>query len=169
MPTTPCYAFNFKYYHMYFKAVYASTKSLRMRKMAQNNYDVPVTFLCKLSHNVNYKNSREGRQHVQKLYTEYHTKQGVPFSITFEKKALKDFIGRDSWTLFQLLDVDFGFLEHSATKWETLESYQKGKHVVSDFPKVNNAVERAQVLAADSNTKMNSKICIKLFAEPVKN
>ena len=70
-PSAKYYAFNFEYHHKYFKAVYASTKSLRMRKMAQNNY-VPVTFLCKLSHNVNYKNSREGRQHVQKLYTEYH-------------------------------------------------------------------------------------------------
>ena len=59
------------------------------------------------------------------------------------KKVLKGFVGRDSWTLFQLLDLGSGFLENPATKWETLESYQKGKHVVSNLPVVNDADERA--------------------------
>ena len=74
----------------------------------------------------------------------------MPFS---RKKALKDFVGRDSWTLFQFLDLDSGFLEHPATKWKTLESYQKGKLVVSNLPVVNDAAERALGLAADTNTK----------------
>ena len=74
-----------------------------------------------------------------------------------EKKALKDFVGRDSWTLFHLLDLDSGFFEHPATKWETSESYQKGKHVVSNLPVVNDAAERALGLAADTNTKTAPK------------
>ena len=50
------------------------------------------------------------------------------------------------------MDLDSGFLEHPATKWGTLESYQKGKHVVSNLPVVNDAAESAQGLAADTNT-----------------
>ena len=65
------------------------------------------------------------------------------------KKALKDFGGQNSWTLLQLLDLDSGFLEHPAKKWETLESYQIGKHVVYNLPVVNDAAERALGLAAD--------------------
>ena len=47
IPPDYCCAFNFEYYHKYYKAVYSSTKSLRIRKMARNNCDVPATFLCK--------------------------------------------------------------------------------------------------------------------------
>ena len=68
-------------------------------------------------------------------------KQEMRFSSTLEEKALKDFVGQDSWTLFQFLDLDSGFLEHPATKWKTLECYQKGKHVVSNLPVVNDAAE----------------------------
>ena len=49
--------------------------------------------------------------------------------------------------------MDSGFLEHPATKWETLKSYQKGKHVASDLLVVNNAVEKVLGLAADNSTK----------------
>ena len=80
-------------------------------------------------------------------------KQEMPFSNTLEEKALKDFVGRDSWTLFQFLDLDSAFLEHPVTKWKTLESYQKRKHVVYNLPVVNDAAERAFGLAADTNTK----------------
>ena len=80
-------------------------------------------------------------------------KQEMPFSSTLGKKTLKDFVGRDSWTLFQILDLDSSFLEHLATKLETSESYQKGKHVVSNLPEVNNAAERALGLAADTNSE----------------
>ena len=80
-------------------------------------------------------------------------KQEMPLSSTLEEKALKDFVGRDSWTLFQFLDLDSGFLEHPATKWKTLESYQNGKHVVFYLPVANDAAERALGLAADTNTE----------------
>ena len=60
---------------------------------------------------------------------------------------------RGNWTLFQLLNLDSGFLKHPATKWETLESYRKGKHGVFNLPVVNNAVERAPGIAADANIK----------------
>ena len=59
---------------------------------------------------------------------------------------------RGNWT-FQLLNLDSGFLEHPATTWETLQSYRKGKHVVSNLLVVNNAIERAPGLAADANIK----------------
>ena len=84
-------------------------------------------------------------------------KQEMPFSSTLGKKALKDFVGRDSWTLFQLLDLDSSFLEHPATKWETSESYQKGKHVASNLPVANDAAERALGLATITNTKTAPK------------
>ena len=51
------------------------------------------------------------------------------------------------------MDLDSGFLEHSATKWKILENYQKGKDVVSNLPVVNNAAKRALGLAADTDTK----------------
>ena len=51
------------------------------------------------------------------------------------------------------MDLDSGFLEHPATKWERLESYRKGKHVVFNLPVGNNAAERAPGLAADANIK----------------
>ena len=51
------------------------------------------------------------------------------------------------------MDLDSGFLEHPATKWKTFVSYQKGKHVVSNLPVVNDAAERALGLATDTNTK----------------
>ena len=60
---------------------------------------------------------------------------------------------RRNWTLFQLLDLDSGFLKHPTTKWETLESYRKGKHAVFNLPVVNNAVERVPGIAADANIK----------------
>ena len=60
---------------------------------------------------------------------------------------------RDNWALFQLLDLDSGFLEHPATKWKTLENYRKGKHIVFNLPVLNNAVERAPGIAADANIK----------------
>ena len=77
----------------------------------------------------------------------------MPFFITLGNKALKDFEGRDSRILFQLLNLDFDFLEHPTTKWETLKSYQKEKRIVSNLPVVNGAVERVLDLAADTNTK----------------
>ena len=43
------------------------------------------------------------------------------------------------------------------SKWETSESYQKGKHVVSNLPVVNDAAEIALGLAADTNTKTAPK------------
>ena len=52
-------------------------------------------------------------------------KQEILFATTLGKKTLKDFVGRDSWILFQLMDLDSIFLVHPATKWKTLESYQK--------------------------------------------
>ena len=51
--------------------------------------------------------------------------------------------------------MDSGFLEHPATKWETLESYRKGKDVVSNLPVVTNAGERASGLAVDTNIKID--------------
>ena len=64
------------------------------------------------------------------------------------------------------MNLDSGFLEHPATKWETLKSYRKGKHVASNLPVVNNTVERALGLAVDANIKIaNAKVglffCVK--------
>ena len=74
-------------------------------------------------------------------------KQEMPFSRTLGKKALKDFVGRDIWTLFQLLDLHSGLFEQPAIKWETLESYQKGKQAVY-LPVVNDAVGKSTKLSS---------------------
>ena len=84
-------------------------------------------------------------------------KQEMPFSSNLGRKTLKDFVGQDSWAIFQLLDLDSSFLKQPATKWETLESYQHAKKAISNLPVVNNAAERALGLATETNTKAAPK------------
>ena len=91
-------------------------------------------------------------------------KQEMPFSSNLGRKTLKDFVGQDSWAIFQLLDSDSSFLKQPATKWETLESYQHAKKAISNLPVVNDAAERAFGLATETNTKAAPKSEEKLQA-----
>ena len=79
-------------------------------------------------------------------------KQEMSFSITFEKNPQR-FCRARKLENISTFRCRFWFSLAPATKWLTMESYQKGKHVVSNLPVVNDAVERALGSAKDTNTK----------------
>jgi hypothetical protein len=78
--------------------------------------------------------------------------QEMPASDHLEKKALKDFVGHDSWSMFELLGIDSSFVKLPVAKWSKLESYSNGKDIVAKLPVVNDAAERSLGLATDVNT-----------------
>ncbi|KAG0722932.1 hypothetical protein GWK47_043585 [Chionoecetes opilio] len=72
-------------------------------------------------------------------------------------KALKDFIGHDSWSMFELLGIDSSFVKLPVAQWTTSDNYRHGKKVVANLPVVNDAAERALGLATDLNTNKAPK------------
>ena len=71
---------------------------------------------------------------------------------------LKDFVGPDSWTFFELLSLNhtdsdqpssssssspLSFLSEHPSSWSTSPSYIKMKEIVESLPVVNDAAERA--------------------------
>ena len=75
--------------------------------------------------------------------------QQVPYSAEFKTKSLKDFVGNDSWTLFDLLSSDRSFLRLPAAAWESHAQYKALKKVVSNLPVTNDAAERVLALATE--------------------
>ena len=75
----------------------------------------------------------------------------MPYSTNLCGKSLKDFIGQDSWALFDLLSIDSTFIKLPAIKWKTVESSQNAKEAVSNLHVVNVAAERALGLATTIN------------------
>ena len=73
------------------------------------------------------------------------------------KKQLKDFIGSDSWTMFNLLEISSSFVNNPIKEWDTCDSYVHGKEVLSNLPVVNDAAERALGLATNMNTNRAPK------------
>ena len=68
--------------------------------------------------------------------------QDMPICQKFSSMKLKQFVGSDSWTLFNLIGVDPDFLHVPVSEWPTNENYKK----VFDFVKncsVNDSAERA--------------------------
>ena len=90
--------------------------------------------------------------------------QKMPYSQNWESKALKDFIGNDSWTIFKLLKIDSSFINLSVTEQATSDSYCHGKEVLAKLPVINDAAERALGLATDKYTKTAPKSEIQLQA-----
>ncbi|KAG0717293.1 hypothetical protein GWK47_054746 [Chionoecetes opilio] len=84
-------------------------------------------------------------------------KQEMPASHQLGSKALKDFIGHDSWSMFELLGIDSSFVKLPVAQWTTSDNYRHGKKVVANLPVVNDAAERALGLATDLNTNKAPK------------
>ena len=82
-----------------------------------------------------------------------NTVQEMPHPNKLETKFLENFIGNDSWTLFNHLGIDSSFIHLSVSDWNTSSSYLHGKKIISNLPVVNDAAERALGLATDKNTK----------------
>ena len=83
--------------------------------------------------------------------------QEMPASHHLGSKALKDFVGHDSWSMFELLGIDSSFVKLPVAQWPTSDSYRHGKEVVAKLPVINNAAERALGLATDLNTNKAPK------------
>ena len=83
--------------------------------------------------------------------------QEMPYSDKFSNKFLYDFIGHDSWTMFQLLGIDSSFVKCSVEEWEESNNYIYGKMVLSNLHVVNDAAERALGLATEKNTRTAPK------------
>ena len=83
--------------------------------------------------------------------------QKMPHSEKFSSKFLYDFIGNDSWKMFQLLGIDHTFLNIPVKKWKDSSTYLNGKEILSNLPVVNDAAERALGIATEKNTKTAPK------------
>ena len=81
----------------------------------------------------------------------------MPFSDDFTEKSLCDFVGPDSWTFFNLLQMDAGFLKLPVTQWSTSLIFSQAKLTDENLPVVNDAAERALGLATNFNTKTAPK------------
>lgn len=93
-----------------------------------------------------------------------NTIQEMPHSNNLGSKTLRDFIGKDSWTMFKLLGINPDFLNLSVDQWNVSTSYLHGKEVLSNLPVVNDAAERALGLATEMNTKTIPKSELQLQA-----
>ena len=84
-------------------------------------------------------------------------KQLMPFLDDFTEKSICDFVGPDTWTFFNLLQMDAGFLRLPVTQWSTSLIFSQAKLTVENLPVVNDAAERALGLATNFNTKTAPK------------
>ena len=66
---------------------------------------------------------------------------------------LKDLIGQDSWTLFQLLDLPTNFLKELPTTWDRNDDYINSCKKVANLVVVNDACERALGLLTEFKHK----------------
>ena len=97
------------------------------------------------------------QQALLKYQPAVSTVQKVPYSKNLAKKQLKDFVGSDSWTMFELLEINSSFLNDPVSEWNNCDSYLHGKDVLSNLPVVNDAAERALGLATEMNTNRAPK------------
>ena len=86
----------------------------------------------------------------------------MPVSGNLERKSLKDFVGKDCWTAFQLLRLDSSFVSLPVAARKTNEEYEQAKLVVSKLPVVNDATERALGLTTETNSKTCPQTEVKL-------
>ena len=83
-------------------------------------------------------------------------KQQMPFSKNIIGKSLKDYIGPDSWTFFNL-HIEYSFFKLPVSKWSTSTSFACSKQAVANLPVVNGAAEPVLGLATDFNVKTAPK------------
>ena len=83
--------------------------------------------------------------------------QHVPYTGDFLHKSLRDFVGRDSLTLFDLMNVDPSFLTLPEKDWQHDATFLKVKEMLHHLPCVNDAAERVLGLATEVNSKSAPK------------
>ena len=76
-----------------------------------------------------------------------HTEQQRPECSSFLKKQLKDFIGPDTYVLFDLLRIDKELLSIPVSKWSSSSLYHQNMKKIKHLPVVNDAAERALGMA----------------------
>ena len=113
--------------------------------------------LAIFSDHVSLPDKRKMQQALLKYQPAVSNVQQVPYSKDLAKKQLKDFIGSDSWTMFNLLEISSSFVNNPIQEWDTCDSYVHGKEVLSNLPVVNDAAERALGLASEMNTNRAPK------------
>ena len=109
------------------------------------------------SDHLSLPNKRKMQQALLKYQPAVSNVQQVLYSKDLAKKQLKDFIGSDSWTMFNLLEISSSFVNNPIQEWDTCDSYVHGKEVLSNLPVVNDAAERALGLATEMNTNRAPK------------
>ena len=62
---------------------------------------------------------------------------------------LSHFVGEDSWSFFNILELDSSFIHLPVSEWSSNSNYQHGKLVVDNFSVVNDGAERGVKLAYD--------------------
>ena len=85
-------------------------------------------------------------------------------SANLGRKSLKDFVGKDSWTAFQLLRLDSSVVSLPVAASITNEGNEHAKPVVSKLPVVDDSAERVFGLAPKTNFKTCSQTEVKLQA-----
>ena len=116
-----------------------------------------LVVLAIFSDHVSLPDKRKMQQALLKYQPAVSNVQQVPYSKDLAKKQLKDFIGSDSWTMFNLLKISSSFVNNPIQEWDTCDSYVHGKEVLSNLPVVNDAAERALGLATEMNTNRAPK------------
>ena len=74
-----------------------------------------------------------------------------------DKVSLADLVGKDSWTLFQLLNADHGFLKTDPKCWKQDDGFVIAQNLVKNLNVVNDASERALGLLTAFNTGRGTK------------
>ena len=122
---------------------------------------IRLVFLSFFSDNVTISEKQQLRRAMIKYQGKSRNKQEMPVSANLGQKSHTDFVGKQSWTAFQLLRLDSSFVSLPVAAWKTTEGYEHAKLVESKLPVVNDVTERALGLA----TETNSKTCPRTEAE----
>ena len=77
-----------------------------------------------------------------------HIEQQRPECSSFLSKQLKDFVGPDTHTFFDLLNLKKEILSIPASKWHSSSIYHHNKEIIKLLPVVNDAAERALEMAS---------------------
>ena len=109
------------------------------------------------SNNVIASEKKKMKEALLKFRPVTNSPQCIPHSKKMGGKMLRDFVGGDSWTMFKLLGIDSSFVNNPVPEWEQSDSYLHGKDVLANLPVVNDAAERALVLATEMNTNIAPK------------
>ena len=103
---------------------------------------VPFAFF---SSRVFRKAKAEMAKEIMKYKTnaQIHYTQDIPITNNFRSKYLKNFIGPDSWTFFELFNVEPTFLYKPVNQWSADDNFKMLSPIVRALKVVNDSAERA--------------------------